>query len=34
MGALLSADVDLAGQYHECAARHRGLVEWSVGGRK
>lgn len=31
MGALMSADVDLAGQYHECAARHRGLVKWSVG---
>lgn len=33
MGALLAADVDLAGQYHECAARHRGLVEWAGGVR-
>lgn len=29
MGVLLSADIDLAEQYHECAARMRGLVEWA-----
>ena len=33
MGTLMAADVDLAGQYHECAARHRGLVEWAGGVR-
>lgn len=30
MGDLVVADVELAGQYHECAERHRGLAEWAV----
>lgn len=29
MGDLLSADIELAGLYHECAMRHDGLATWA-----
>ena len=29
LGTLLAADVELAGQYAECSARHAGLAEWA-----
>lgn len=30
MGDLMSADVELAGLYAECARRHKGLSEWAT----
>jgi hypothetical protein len=29
MGDLLLADVELAGLYQECSARHSGLADWA-----
>lgn len=29
MGDLLSADIELAGMYLECAERHAGLATWA-----
>lgn len=34
MGDLLLADIELAGQYRECARRHDGLVDWAEGVTK
>lgn len=31
VGELAEADAELAGLYRECAARHRGLVDWAEG---
>ncbi len=28
-GELVEADAELAGQYRECAERHRGLADWA-----
>lgn len=36
MGDLLLADIELAGQYRECAERHNGLATWAekmTGGK-
>ncbi len=34
MGDLVAADVELAGLYAECSARHGGLVEWAEKAAK
>ena len=31
VGELVEADAELALQYRECAARHRGLADWARG---
>jgi len=34
MGDLLLADIELAGQYQECRARHSGLAQWADAATK
>lgn len=34
MGDLVLSDIELAGQYRECAKRHSGLIEWADSATK
>lgn len=34
LGTLVAADVELAGQYMECAQKHSALAEWAIAVTK